>query len=182
MAVLSRRLAVAVLCLGIGLAGAAPATGSQRVEEYVLKGAFLFNFARYVRWPEGALPKGEALTICVIGHEDASSSVAESLEGKVAEGRPIQVRQVSQPGSAAGCAVLFVTRASGHSGSEVAAATAGRGILTVGEADGFAERGGIINFVTESSKLRFEVNTDAASRAGFHISSHLMRLARVVGR
>lgn len=54
MAVLSRRLAVAVLCLGIGLTGAAPATGSQRVEEYVLKGAFLFNFARYVRWPEGA--------------------------------------------------------------------------------------------------------------------------------
>ena len=54
--------------------------------------------------------------------------------------------------------------------------------LAVGESDGFATRGGVINFFTEDRKLRFEINPEAARSAGLKISSRLLRLAVLVGQ
>ena len=50
-------------------------------------------------------------------------------------------------------------------------------VLTVADTAGFLDHGGIINFVLEGSKVRFEINQEAAERAGIKISSKLLRLA-----
>jgi hypothetical protein len=53
-------------------------------------------------------------------------------------------------------------------------------ILTVGELPGFAPHGGIIGFVMEEGRVRFEINPKAAKRAGLTLSSKLLSLAKVV--
>jgi hypothetical protein len=52
-------------------------------------------------------------------------------------------------------------------------------ILTIGDAPGFARRGGIINFMLEDNKVRFEVNVEAAKHAVLNISSRLLALAKI---
>jgi len=56
----------------------------------------------------------------------------------------------------------------------------GSSTLTVGEAEGFAVLGGIINLTVEGNKVHFEVNRLAADRAGLRISSRLLSLAKIV--
>ena len=56
----------------------------------------------------------------------------------------------------------------------------GSSTLTIGETEGFATLGGIINLTVEENKVRFEINLLAANRAGLKISSKLISLARIV--
>jgi len=63
---------------------------------------------------------------------------------------------------------------------ETLASTGTLPILTVGEADQFAKNGGAIGFCTEDNKIRFEVNLDAAGKAGLRISAKLLALAKTV--
>ena len=44
----------------------------------------------------------------------------------------------------------------------------------------YAAQGVMVNFYPERNKVRFETNVDAARRAGLKISSHLLKLARIV--
>lgn len=53
-------------------------------------------------------------------------------------------------------------------------------MLTVGESDQFALRGGVINFVRKNESFRFEVNLEAAEKAGLKISGKLANLATLV--
>ena len=53
-------------------------------------------------------------------------------------------------------------------------------MLTVGEADHFARRGGMIGFFLEDNRVRLEVNRGAAERAGLRLSSKLLAVARLV--
>jgi hypothetical protein len=50
----------------------------------------------------------------------------------------------------------------------------------VGEMPGFLEAGGIMNFLMEDNKVRFEVNAAAAKHAKLKIRSQLLRLAKRV--
>jgi hypothetical protein len=56
----------------------------------------------------------------------------------------------------------------------------GSSTLTVGESEGFAAMGGIINLTVEGNTLHFEVNTLAAARAGLKISSKFLSMAKIV--
>jgi hypothetical protein len=55
-------------------------------------------------------------------------------------------------------------------------------VLVVGESAGFAQAGGMMNFVMDGSRVRFEVNLRAATRAGLKLSSRLLSMARLVDR
>jgi hypothetical protein len=57
---------------------------------------------------------------------------------------------------------------------------AGRSILTVGEAEGFASASGMIRFVTVRNKVRLRINVEAANAARLTISSKLLRQAEIV--
>lgn len=161
------------------LLAAAPAL-SGAVEEGRLKGAFLYNFAKYVRWPEGRLAQGDELALCLLADDATRERVVRTVEGKQAQGHPIRARALSGPGEAGACHILFVSASADVAPDAVASAVAGRSVLTVGEAEGFTRGGGVIRFLREGKRLRFEVNTAAAERAELAISSHLLKLAKVI--
>lgn len=146
-------------------------------DEYEVKAAFLLNFAQLVDWPSGSEP-ADALVIGVVGDSGALQTLRKSLTGAEVEGVSVDVRGIEDLASGTLPHMVFVTRDADAAG--VVASAGRRAVLTVGETRGFAREGGMINFVRQGKKLRFEINHAAAQAAGLRISSRLLRLAVLV--
>lgn len=146
--------------------------------ESELKAAFVYRFATFVSWPSEAFrTSADGFVACVLGDERLGRDLKGALEGKEIGGRPARVRSFGVPGDLSGCHLLYVDGSFGGRSADVLAAVRDRSVLTVGEPSEFLEQGGVIQLVTEGSKLRFEVSRDAAQRAGLQISSRLLQLA-----
>jgi hypothetical protein len=180
MVVLSRaRPALLALLL---LAAAASAGADARSDlEYQVKAAFLFNFAKFVEWPADAFagPR-DPVAICVVGKDPFGESLDSVVRGETVSGRPLVVRRTRQALEARGCQVVFLPQSERGHQDEILSSVEGASILTVGEDDGFLTGGGIIRFVLEENRVRFEINLAAAEANGLKLSSRLLRLARSV--
>jgi hypothetical protein len=162
-----------VMALCLLLHGALPVRAEDVSTEYQVKAAFLFIFVKFVEWPDGTL--SDQIDICVAGANPFGETLGETLRGEELDGRPISWRTISQPD--ASCHVLFVPSRVGP--RPFLRAAQSRQQLTVGESPTFLADGGIINFVIEENRVRFEISPAAASRAGLRISSRLLQLARI---
>jgi hypothetical protein len=163
------------------LASAQLSRGQGAVEEYQLKAAFLFNFTRYVNWPE-APPSAadEPFVIGVLGDDPFGHWLEEAVSGREVGGRRAVARRYARPEDARECRVLFVAVRDPAGLERAIGVVANRPVLTVGEGDAFLEAGGMISFATEGRRVRFDVNLPAAKRAGLAPGSQLLKLARTV--
>jgi hypothetical protein len=168
-----------VLGLGLLLNGAyaqAPTAG-----EYQVKAAFLFNFAKFVEWPPSGFSDASApLRICVFGQDPFGQELRNITNEKTVNGRKLQVDQVSDLQHARSCHILFIARSGTTSVTQIVEGLRGASVLTVGDSKGFAEQGGMINFVLENDRVQFEVNRKAAEHSGLKISSKLLSVAKLV--
>lgn len=179
MAVLRRRLRSALA--GAILLLAAPAVLPAEVAgEYEVKAAFLYNFTKFVEWPSAAFAdERSSILICVLGENPFGRSLSDLATDRVA-GRKLTVLGRKENQGLDGCHVLFISRSERGRIPEILAAVQSAPVLTVADTEGFLDQGGGINFMLEGSKVRFEINQEAAERAGIRISSKLMSLARRV--
>jgi hypothetical protein len=146
--------------------------------EYQVKAAFLLNFTKFTDWPPSETAIAETpFDICIVGEDPFGSVLDQMVEGETFQGRRIAVQRVRRPLPAA-CQVVFVDKA--EKDVEGLLSEVGTGVLTVGEAPGFLRAGGIIGFVVENRRVRFDVNQGAAARARLRISSKLLSVARSV--
>jgi hypothetical protein len=168
---LQRVVLAAFLLLGCGIVAHAQEPADPRV-----KASYLYNFARFIEWPRDVLTAETTFNICIVGAE-ALGVVLDQSKGERVEGHEIAVRRVDRAASAraAHCHLLFL--GGGRPSIPGASVLSERGLLTVGESPGFAERGGIINLVEVHGRIRFEINHKAAQRAGLVMSSRLLELA-----
>ena len=146
---------------------------SQR--EYEIKAAYLYNFIKYVDWPS----YGDTISIGVLGYDPFGTALAP-LNGKVVKGRRLVIKHLDSVREAQQCQIIFVSSSEKQRLQEIFESLRSARVLTVGETQGFADGGGIINFIEENNKVRFEINADAARRTGLNISSELLKLARLV--
>ena len=149
----------------------------QEIEEYQLKAAFLFNFTKFISWPHA--DAASKLTVCIVNAKDVAEALETVTKGKTVDGRQVVVQELHAPTALDTCHLLFIG-AQGKKTEEILVEAKKLHIVTVGEDDKFLRRGGMINFLQEDGKLRFEINTDAAGRAGINISSKLLSLAKIV--
>ena len=151
-------------------ASAYAASGPENHLEYQVKAAFLYNFLKFVEWPEQA---GDApLLMCVQGRDAFGGYLEDAVHGKKVNGRDVVVRRVAHLSEAHDCHLLFVPN------SEFRRSAIGvqAGMLTVGESAGFLEAGGAINFYIENDRVRFEIRPESARQAGLHVSAQLLKL------
>ncbi len=153
----------------------------QAMDEYRVKAAFLYSFAKFVEWPPEAFkaPK-DPIVVCVLGHNPFGSALEDAIRGKSIEGRAFAYRQVSDVESASACQILFVGSTESKHFRSILESLKPMGILTVGEAQGFAADGGVINFKLDDGRVHFEINTEAAEHEQLHISAKLLSLAQIV--
>ncbi|HEY9421241.1 MAG TPA: YfiR family protein [Thermoanaerobaculia bacterium] len=155
---------------------AAPAVlPAQTAGEYDVKAAFLYNFTKFVEWPDGAFPDG-SFRICVLGDDPFGRSLMGLTSQEVA-GRKLTVVRARDMEKLEGCHVLFISRSERGRLPEILSEVRDSPVLTVADTRGFLDDGGVINFTLEGSKVRFEISQEAADRARLKISSKLMRLA-----
>jgi hypothetical protein len=150
---------------------------AQTAPEYDVKAAFLYNFTKFVDWPAAAFPDATSLKVCLLG-EDPFGRSLQAVAGEPVENRKLVIVRADAPPKPGGCQVLFISRSEREKLPQILAALKDSPVLTVGDTKGFVDQGVIINFTLEGSKVRFEINTDAADKAGLKVSSKLLQLAR----
>jgi hypothetical protein len=152
------------------------------VSEYDLKAAYLYNFTQFVTWPATAFPDaGASLRICIAGDNPFGPTLANTVRNETAAGHPVEVATLASGQSIDGCHIVFVPPLSRNADTILAAAKV-RPVLTVGDAPGFLEAGGIVRFVVLDGRVRFDVNVRQAAAAGLALSSRLLQVARQVQR
>ena len=181
------------LALASFVAADAARADSESSQEYQVKAAFLYNFINFVDWPEEKLAESkDSITIGIIG-KDPFGKAFEPIRNKQVKGKEILIRrfkgfeQSQQSGAQIEamrkCHLLFICRSEKKQLREIINSVKGRSVLAVGDVAGFLESGGIINFLMEDKKVRFEINNTAAKQAKLAIRSKLLRLAkRVIGQ
>ena len=97
MAILARKLSAAILALAVG-AGAGPQDQSGKMPEYVVKAGFLYNFAKYVDWPEGAFEKADTpIAIGIVGKDPFGEALEKTLKNKTVKDRPFTILRFTGP-------------------------------------------------------------------------------------
>lgn len=176
------RPAIWILIASLLVAVPAIAATSEPSSEYRVKAAFLYNFMQFVEWPDSAFPEDEApLCIGVLGDDPFGPALEEIVAGERVRDRALEVHRSSSIADLSRCQVVFIPRSEGARMPALLAGLPSRPMLTVGEVDGFAEQGGVINFYLEKNRVRFEINPAVAKRLGLRMSSQLLDLGRIVG-
>lgn len=154
---------------------------SQEVAEYAVKAAFVYDFAKFVTWPTGAFKSEDSpITICVLGQNPFGNSLSQIIAGKTLNGRGFALRHIMAAEAARGCQIIFISRSERKQLGSILAGLRTSSILTVGDTEGFAERGVMINLFLEDNRVHFEINPAAAARTRIRISSRLLSLAKIV--
>ncbi|NOZ67719.1 MAG: YfiR family protein [Deferribacteres bacterium] len=157
-----------------------PYAESTTPREYLIKAGFLYNFAKFVEWPDDAFAdKSIPLNLCILGR-DPFGPALRSVEGETFMGRKLVVRRFSRLREIDNCHILFISSSEKKRLPAILARMKGKQILSVADMEGFARRGGIINLIKVKDRIRFEINVDAARRAGLKISSKLLNLATII--
>ena len=170
--------ALLLVWLSCTFASANAQTGTQH--EYELKAGVLYHIIEYVEWPAGSLPDNQpVIQIGLLGQIPFPEAL-EVLDGKTIQGHKLVVKRLTDLSAAADCQVLFIGASEKSRLSEIMAEVKSRPILTVGEVESFAERGGVVNLVSGQNRIVMEINREAAGRARLSISSQLLKLARLV--
>lgn len=159
-----------------------PAADAQGMaNEYQVKAAFLYNFAKFVEWPDGTFANStSALTVCVLGKDPFGKVLDDAILGKRIAEHPAILARGKRIQDLPECQIIFVSASDSPQLPEILRALHGRKALVVGETENFAGSGGAIQFVLEANRVRFAINTDAADRAGLKVSSKLLALATIV--
>ncbi len=187
---------VLMMTLGIAPMMLGAPTEPKLDREYPIKVGFLYNFMKFTNWPaesvqddnkSSAADSNEPMTIGVIGKDPFGKSF-EVLRDKLVRNRKIvtkrfkgfeELKQSSEQIEAIKkCHVLFICSSEEVEFRKILDLVKDHAVLTVADTKGFLESGGIINFVPEEKKIRFEVNVTTAKRAKLNISSKLLSLAK----
>jgi hypothetical protein len=173
-------LAALAWCAGSS-ATAAPEADDARTLEQRVKAAYLYRFAEYVQWPESAFAQRDTpVTIGVLGSDSLADELAQAVQGRTINDRPVTVRRLKPGEPLTGIHVLFISRSENARLSQLAQGARPRSILTVTESDGALAQGSVINFVVADRRVRFEISLEAAEKSKLKLSSRLLAVAQQV--
>lgn len=149
-------------------------------QEFQLKGAFLFNFARFISWPQATMQSDEEpIHFCVIG-TNPFGSVLSKLENKKIQNHPIKVFYLNGSSAAQKCHLAFYHSAASQQHAEISAHFSHQYTLNISDDAGFIKRGGDIEFIREKNKIKFIINNSQLKKRGLRPRASLLELATEV--
>lgn len=182
---MSRHGGAAVVALALWASiGAGRLTASEngpRAPEYLIKAAYLYNFALFVEWPADAFTAPDApFLVCIIGSDPFGWAIDRTIHDKRISDRRIVIERLQSTQDARHCHLLFVSGSDGALTADLAKRLAGLPILIVGDAPTASPFAGAVVFTVHDNKVGFEIDLQAAKRTRLKISSKMLNLARVV--
>lgn len=173
---LLRSIVLLFLVASVGSVGSVR-VAAQAPNEYRVKAAFILNFARFVEWPPDAYSESGVLVVGIIGDNPFGNSL-DQLHGSTVNGRRISIRRLKVGDYLRSCQILFVSSSERNRLGKIFGDVRGGTVLTIGELPQFNQVGGVIKFVIDDYKVRFEINAGAAGHARLRVSSKLLALSK----
>jgi hypothetical protein len=175
------RLILGILALSACTQFLTPSKGyaQDSPSQYQVKAAYLFNFLKFVQWPEDAFQDSLApIVIGIVGDDPFGEALPQVVVGKTVQGRDLVIRKFHDGEDLRGSHILFISASEKKRLPQLLASLRGSSVLTVGDMDHFVESGGMIQFLIEDSRVRFAIDAGAATRSRLKISAKLLTLAR----
>jgi len=149
--------------------------------DYQVKAVYLLNFGRFVTWPAGDQAVDSAtFRLCVLGQDPFGQTLDATVAAESIDGKSVVTRRIAKPEESDGCRMLFVSASEDRQLTQIVRVLDKSAILTVSDMPGFLQRGGMIQFVAEGKRVRFQINAAAAQHVGLALSSELLRVAASV--
>jgi hypothetical protein len=178
MAILIRYRARRAMLLGILASGMCR---GQVFNEYQVKAAFVYTFAKFVEWPPQAFSSpASAMTICILGEDPFGRFLDDAVKGKSIGDRPLAVLRLTDLPMGHECKILFIASSERRRMQTLLASIAPLGLLTVGDTPDFAAQGGVIGLRLDGERIRLSVNLTAAEKANVRVSSRVLSLATII--
>ena len=169
----------AAICAAVALWFALPIFGQQRLTAEQVESGFIYNFTKYVEWPaQTDEVEASHFHICVVGEASIADELDSAIQGKVANNRTILVRRINEIPNIRGCEILYVGNIPRATEEKLLAELSARPVLTVGGAPGFLRGEGMVTFVIEADRVRFDINVRSAERVNIHFDSRILAVAR----
>jgi hypothetical protein len=167
-------LLAAAVTLGVTLGFARTGLAQEKADK--VKAVFLFKFFDYVTWPSTSAPgvAGDGM-LCTYGPH-AFGGMLEYIAARKGGDVHFRVQPVGAIGQSGKCHILYVGESQYD---KISGLQADSGVLTVGDADGFLEAGGIILMKEDMGKVKLEIDLKNAKKSGLKISSRLLGIAEV---
>ncbi len=175
----SLRIFLLFLLLALGV-------GSQKAQAqfsaYEIRGMMLYNFARFVTWPE-KISSQDKIVLGILGDDPFGDIIENTLKNRRIRGKTWEIKRANTLSGLKGSHIIFVTKSKEYEAREILAEInsfryRGQGILTVGDdIDDFCANGGIMNI---DMRNRFTINSDAANSARLIIDSRLWQMAKAI--
>jgi hypothetical protein len=145
-----------------------------------VKAAYVYNFANFVTWPPSSFdgPNGP-LHVCVAGDPEMAPNLESTFQNEIIAAHPVRVRRDPPPADRRRCHILYLSGSAAVVQATLKSLVSAP-VLTVGSGDRFVEAGGMLAFVPEGKRIRFDVNLRGATAAGLTLSSQLLQVARRV--
>jgi hypothetical protein len=174
------RSACVVVLLWLCLPGTIPRVTAQAMSEYQLKAAFLVNFGKFIDWPDPAFASSTSpFVIGVVGDDPFGGDLDKAIAGKLVGAHPIVAKRVNSNDDMADLELVFIGSSETPRLADILRRLNSSSAVTVSDIDRFCDAGGIIAFVVDNNRIRFEVNLDAAQKRNVKISSKLLSLALI---
>lgn len=156
--------------------------GESKVPEYAVKAALLYKFFRFLTWPEDpSSDEATGFAIGLLGKDPFGSTLDDTVAGKTVQNRAIEIVRSEKLEDLLECPVIFICSSESAQLDAILKDTRNSAILTVGDTEGFAEKGVMMNLVLRDKKVKFQVNYAAMREAGIDVDAQLLRLAELVG-
>jgi YfiR/HmsC-like len=169
------------LLFSLHLVNALRGHAQDALPEYQVKAAYLFNFFKFVEWPQDSFGNPTTpVVIGVVGEDPFGTTLPVVIAGKTVQGRELIVRKYYVGEDLRGAHILFISASEKKRLPAILLSLRGSFVLTVSDVDGFLDQGGMIQFVNENDRIRFAINLSATNQAKLKMSSKLLSLAKVV--
>jgi hypothetical protein len=173
-----KSVALAALCIALALGVAAQVEAEP--QEYSVKAAFIYNFTKFVEWPEDLSAGDSPFVIGILGEDPFGGVLDETVSHKTVREKRIVVKRFSRIEDAKDCRILFISGSEKEDLSQIVKRLGHAPVLTVSDVGQFADQGGMIQLVMDQNRVRFAINVAATEQAGLKPSSQLLKLARIV--
>ena len=145
---------------------------------YEIHSAMLFNFMKYIQWPNES--DGGDFVLGILGEDDVFNTMKSRYDGKPKGSKKYVVKKLSSPTEAAGCSVVYIGKYKSKDFDEVKSAVTGKSILTITDSNNLGQKGSCINFKVIGGKLKFEINNNSVTEANLKVSSQLSSMAIMI--
>ncbi|MFN8586897.1 MAG: YfiR family protein [Candidatus Eisenbacteria bacterium] len=163
------------------LAAVVPPAFAQAPDASAIKADMVCNMAKFVQWPEGVIAQNRGqIVVAILGEDDLAVTLASVLSARTVNGKPLFVRFARRAQDCKGAQIVYVAGSESAHVDEILTAFRGAPVVTLSDLEGFAQRGGMVNFTGAPPRVRFEISLQRAEQAGLRISSRLLALAHVV--